>query len=134
LPAGETKNALNERAERSMKPATKPDSTCMRSARKVNPGHDKVKGSAMRRVFLLIMMMLVVAAPAAAKTQYWFLKDTRVDATPALLAQFNRDRIICDGKAAEAVLGGQRKGIFEQRKLANLIFDGCLYERGYEKR
>ncbi len=79
---------------------------------------------------------LLLAACVSTPQPYWHRIDTgqRVDETPAVLAQFQRDRVICDGEAAKAALASNEKVVSVHRKNINLVFDGCLAERGYIRR
>jgi hypothetical protein len=86
--------------------------------------------------FMRIIGLLVAASVLAGcqSTQgYWYSQKTgqRVDETSTLLAGFQKDRAICDGEAAKAALASTTRSAFEHSALVNLVFDGCLTERGY---
>lgn len=85
------------------------------------------------RYFALVIVFAGLAACQTTSHGLWHSQRTgqRVDATPALLAQFQKDRVICDGEAARAALQSTAGNVFEHSALVNLVFDGCLVERGY---
>ncbi|MGX1496849.1 putative small secreted protein [Labrenzia sp. MBR-25] len=84
----------------------------------------------MRKALVLIAVLL---AGCQTTQGYWYSQKTgqRVDESSALLAQFQKDRAICDGEAAKAALTSTAKTNFEHKALVNLVFDGCLTDRGY---
>jgi hypothetical protein len=57
-----------------------------------------------------------------------------VDADPKLMAKFMQDRAICDGEAAKAGLASTERLSAVYAQNVNLVFDGCLAERGYVRR
>lgn len=57
-----------------------------------------------------------------------------VDADPKLMAKFMQDRAICDGEAAKAGLSSTEKLRATYAQNVNLVFDGCLAQRGYVRR
>lgn len=83
--------------------------------------------------FFGLILVAVLAGCQTTPQGLWHSQKTgqRVDATPALLAQFQKDRVICDGKAAEAALGSTTRSASAHSMMVNLVFDGCLTERGY---
>jgi hypothetical protein len=88
----------------------------------------------MRLVIALALLPLggCVSAPIG----HWHKTDTgqRVDATDAIFAVYQRDVAICDGEAAKAALASNEKIAKVHRQNVNLVFDGCMVERGYFRR
>lgn len=78
--------------------------------------------------------MIVLAGCATAPQGYWYRGQVRVDANPALFEQFNKDRVICDGKAAEAALNSHERDLLIHNRNVHLVFDACLTGKGYMRR
>lgn len=55
----------------------------------------------------------------------------RVDANPTIAAQFQQDRVICDGEASQAALSSHEKDRYIHSRNVNLVYDACLAKRGY---
>ncbi len=84
-----------------------------------------------------IGILAATAALAACQTVpagYWHRDGVRVDANAQLLDAFQRDRAICDGRAAEAALTSRERDRITHSRNVNLVFDACLTERGYVRR
>ncbi|TCT34655.1 hypothetical protein EDC90_103349 [Martelella mediterranea] len=90
----------------------------------------------MRNVVAILCAVLASGCVSTTPTGYWYRDSDgrRVDATEATLATFNKDRVICDGKAAEAAMTRSVNLSEYNNQLINLIFDGCLNERGYTRK
>lgn len=86
--------------------------------------------------FTILCLAALLAACQTAPTGYWYRQSdgVRVDANSNVLDQFQKDRAICDGEAAKAALASNEKDVFIHKKNVNLVFDGCLTERGYVRR
>lgn len=82
---------------------------------------------------LVGLFLILDLAGCQTSSGYWYSQRTgqRVDATSALLQSFQKDRVICDGEAAKAALASTTRSVLEHQALVNLVFDGCLTERGY---
>ena len=83
-----------------------------------------------------ILMLLPLAACVSAPQGHWHRVDTgqRVDATEAIFEVYQRDLTICDGEAAKAALASNEKIAKVHRRNVNLVFDGCMVDRGYVRR
>ncbi|MFK0330909.1 hypothetical protein ACIQUB_07275 [Rhizobium sp. NPDC090275] len=86
----------------------------------------------MKRVVGL-SVLCVLAGCVSAPQGYWHRVSDgkRVDADQVLLAQFQRDRAVCDGEAAKASLASNEKVLSVHNYNVNLVFDGCLVGKGY---
>ncbi len=83
---------------------------------------------------LLIVSIAILAGCVSTPQGYWFKGSMRVDADPQVFAQFQRDRAVCDGEAAQAALASNERLRAEHNRLVNLVFDGCLTKRGYVRK
>ena len=84
--------------------------------------------------FVIVSAAAMLAACQAAPTGYWYKGGVRVDANTALFDRFQRDRVICDGEAAQAALTSREPDRFTHNFNLNLIFDACLTKAGYVRR
>lgn len=82
----------------------------------------------------LLACIVLLAACQSIPPRIWYRDGARVDATPAMLSQFQRDKTICDGEAAQAALTSNERDVFIHNRNLNLIFDACLTKKGYEGR
>jgi len=85
----------------------------------------------------VVVLCFGIALAGCQSTQgVWHSQSSglRVDANQKLIERFQRDRTICDGEAAKAALGSTSRSVFEHQALVNLVFDGCLTERGYVRK
>lgn len=85
------------------------------------------------RISGLLILGVVLAACQTAPQGYWYSQKTgqRVDETQRLLARFQKDKVICDGITAKAALASNETNALVHSHNVNLVFDGCLTERGY---
>lgn len=84
----------------------------------------------MRRLLPLLLLAGCVSTPQG----YWYRNNVRVDANPTLLETFNRDKVICDGEAAQAALTSNEKDLMRHNLAVHLVFDACLTRAGYIRR
>ncbi|TPW33245.1 hypothetical protein FJU08_01385 [Martelella alba] len=90
----------------------------------------------MKRLLFSICIALAGCSTTTAPAGYWYRDSDglRVDANETTMAAFNKDRAICDGKAAQAAIDRSVNVSGYNDRLINLIFDGCLNERGYTRK
>jgi len=77
------------------------------------------------------ILLVLVTACMSVPPRIWYRDGVRVDANPQLLAAFQRDRVVCDGEAAEAALKSQERDLMIHNRNVNLVFDACLTKLGY---
>lgn len=77
------------------------------------------------------LLLALVAGCMSVPPRIWYRDGVRVDANPQLLAAFQRDRVVCDGEAAEAALKSQERDLMIHNRNVNLVFDACLTKLGY---
>lgn len=86
------------------------------------------------RAGVFVFALLIAGCVSAPGLWHRQADGLRVDSSPEILTQFNRDRVICDGKAAESALQSRERSAFVHSRNVNLVFDACLTERGYERK
>lgn len=76
---------------------------------------------------------LMVAGCVTAKQGFYYKDGLRADAKPALLSSLDRDKTICNGRAAEASMGSGGYGVVKAQMI-QYSFEGCMAEKGWEVR
>ncbi len=88
----------------------------------------------MKKQFAILGVCVLLAGCVNTPQGVWHRGATRVDASPTLFEEFNRDRVVCDGRAAEAALNSRERDLLTHNRNVNLVFDACLTEKGYMRR
>ncbi len=78
------------------------------------------------------ILAFAVAGCATLPDGYYYREKDgiRADANPAVLAEFQKARAICDGRASQAALSVGNRAMMVRTNI-ELVFRGCMAEQGY---
>ncbi|MDW5313763.1 hypothetical protein [Rhizobium sp. PL01] len=89
----------------------------------------------MRALICSLLLVVVAGCVYQPVGKFHRISDGQpADANPTILAAFMQDKAICDGEAAKAGLVSNEPDRYTHSRNINLVYDGCLAQRGYVRR